>query len=75
MKQRPGFVLRHYFALLVIRVICIVVTLALMSLIIVFVPSLAAGKERIKLRKMRLPQSETSGAIVKGSRLKDPVAL
>ena len=67
MKQRPGFVLRHYFALLVIRVICIVVTLALMSLIIVFVPSLAAGKERIKLRKMRLPQS-AAGAFVRFAR-------
>ena len=75
MKQRPGFVLRHYFALLVIRVICIVVTLALMSLIIVFVPSLAAGKERIKLRKMRLPQSVTRRAMVQVSRLTDPAEV
>ena len=75
MKQRPGFVLRHYFALLVIRVICIVVTLALMSLINVFVPSLAAGKERIKLRKMRLPQSVTRRAMVQVSRLTDPAEV
>ena len=60
LEKRPGFVLRHYGALLLIRTVCIVATLAVMSLIIVFAPSLAAGRDRIKLRTMPVPKCDAA---------------
>lgn len=70
-RTRPLFVLRHYLMLLAIQLICIVITLAIMSLIIVFVPSLATTKERMKLRK-HMPKGFVHRAVVQASRLTDP---
>lgn len=70
-RTRPWFVVRHFLMLLAIRLLCIIITLALMSLIIVFVPSLAAAKERMKLRQ-HLPKSFVHRAVVQVTRLTDP---